>query len=198
MKALKVFLPIGIMAAGAATYFIVSNKNSDGAKKSAKASSKLTEIKNPKTGSYSFVSGFKDASTINVDMKYDLERYSFAVIEDEFPSESGDSHVGVIYGEDFTMQIEYATYYKGEDFSGLAKQVEEKYKGYESVMYGLNEGFKYIDGDNMCLVFPAANDEYSYVLITIIKSKDCDIDFRKLPEHPDVKLMLEKMQISIK
>ena len=70
-----------------------------------------------KTGSYSFVSGYKDAATVEVKVGYDPERFSFAVIEDSFPAYSSDSHVAVIYGEDFTAQIEYAGYYHGEDFA---------------------------------------------------------------------------------
>ena len=63
-------------------------------------------------GSYSFISGFQNAVTVEMEMDYDSEKYSFVVIEDEFPSYSSDSHVAVVYGEDFNLQIEYAAFYR--------------------------------------------------------------------------------------
>ena len=66
---------------------------------------------------YSFISGFKDAAAVEFCFDYDPDRFHYAVVEDDFLTESGDSHVGILTGEAFSVQFEYGTYYIGEDFS---------------------------------------------------------------------------------
>ena len=67
-------------------------------------------IKKPQTGEYTFSSGYKDAKEITVSVVYDTDKHSFAVVSEDFVADTGDSHVAVIYADDFAMQIEYAPY----------------------------------------------------------------------------------------
>ena len=145
-------------------------------------------------GSYSFISGNQDAVTVELGMDYDGENYSFVVIEDEFPSYSSDSHVAVVYGEDFNMQLEYAAYYNGEDFAAHCAHLGEKYQGIQPVRYGNLEGVSYIDGDNMCLNLVIPGDANSYLLVTLMKNPDYDEDYTTLPSHPDVGYMLSTLR----
>jgi hypothetical protein len=130
-------------------------------------------------------------------MDYDGEDYSFVVIEDEFPSYSSDSHVAVVYGKDFNMQIEYAAFYQGEDFAAHCKTVAEKYQGVAPVRYGSIEGIRFIDGDNVCAALPIPGDTHSYVLVTLMKNPDYDEEVSTLPEHPDVRYMLSSLRFQI-
>lgn len=199
MKKWQIIAPIGFAAAGVAAALILGKKpaGSDSAKPAnTKAPSKAV-IKNAKTGSYSFVSGYKDAATVELSVVYDADRFSFSVIEDGFLSYSSDSHVAVICGEDFSMQIEYATYYQGEGFDALTKNVQEKFKGFGTVEYGCVKGIKYIDGDNVCMCFPISGDDNSYVLVTLVKAKDNDDDFTVLPDYPDVAAIIESFSFSV-
>ena len=50
---------------------------------------------------YSFISGFKDAAAVEFRFDYDPDRFHFAVVEDDFLAESGDSHVGILTGVKF-------------------------------------------------------------------------------------------------
>ena len=145
-------------------------------------------------GSYSFISGNQDAVTVELGMDYDGENYSFVVIEDEFPSYSGDSHVAVVYGKDFNMQIEYAAFFPGEDFAAHCRALAEKYQGVGPVRYGSLEGIRFLDGDNVCLALPIPGDMHSYVLVTLMKNPDYDEDYTSLPEHPDVRYMLSSLR----
>lgn len=153
--------------------------------------------KNLRSGSYSFISGFQDAVTVELGLDYDGEKYSFVVIEDEFLSYSSDSHVAVVYGEDFNMQLEYAAFYQGEDFAAHVNSVREKYQGVAPVRYGSIEGVRYIDGDNMCLNLPIPGDQHSYLLVTLLKNPDYDEDFTTLPDHPDVQAMLGSLRFQL-
>ena len=66
MKAWQIALPIGLAAAAAAAVAIISGKkNAEKPSAPAKGGAKKAEIKNAKTGVYSFVSGFSDASTVS-------------------------------------------------------------------------------------------------------------------------------------
>ena len=135
--------------------------------------------------------------TVEMEMDYDSEKYSFVVIEDEFPSYSGDSHVAVVYGEDFNMQLEYAAYYKGEDFAGHVKTLGEKYQGIAPVRFGGVEGIRFIDGDNVCLALPIPNDASSFLLVTLMKNPGYDEDVSTLPDHPDLRYMLGTLRFTL-
>ncbi len=151
-------------------------------------------VVNPREGHYSFVSGFNDAKTVEVKFTYDADRFSFRQIEEEFLTFTSVSHAAAIYGEDFNIQIEYSDLSGGENFAALADDLKEKKKGFAPVVYGNNSGYMYFNGDNICLVFPAT--EYSYLLVTVIKDKNSDIDYKDLPEDPDVTAIIGSIQIN--
>ena len=148
------------------------------------------------TGTYSFISGFQDAATVELSFPYDADRFRYTVCEEDFPADSGDSHVGVLYGEDFSMQLEYASYYQGEDFAALSRALKEKHTSLCAVRYGNLEGVSYQDGDNWCLAFPIPEDAFSYLLITLVKAAGNDDELAALPEYPDLKAMLGAMRFS--
>ena len=128
MKAWQIALPIGLAAAAAAAVAIISGKkNAEKPSAPAKGGAKKAEIKNAKTGVYSFVSGFSDASTVDVSVKYDGDKQSFDVIGEEFLTYSSDSHVAAIYGDEVDMQLEYAGYYSGEGFAELSAGIKNKF-----------------------------------------------------------------------
>ena len=61
MKEWQIALPIGLAAAAAAAVAIISGKkNAEKPSAPAKGGAKKAEIKNAKTGVYSFVSGFSE------------------------------------------------------------------------------------------------------------------------------------------
>ena len=201
MKNLKIIAPIAI-AAGAAAAVVLSKKG-DGkgeAKGSSKGAAKGGKpvIKNAKTGTYSFLSGYRDPVTVEVSIDYDSEKSFFAVIEEDFLAYTSDSHVATFHCPDFDMQVEYASYYSGEDFAATAQAFKEKYNGFAEVTYGANKGFKYIDGDNHCMCFPIAGDEFSYILVTIIKAKDSKVAFEDLPQLPELAAMLSSVKFATK
>ena len=204
MKKWKVIAPLALTAAGALAAGIATlTRKTDGAKdlkpaaKSEKAEAKAAP-KNLFSGSYSFISGFKDAVTVEAAIEFDADKYSFSVLDEDFPSYSSDSHVAVIWGEDFNMQLEYAGFYGGEDFAAHSKGVAEKFKGFGEVRYGDVTGIQYIDGDNVCLNLQIPGDAYSYLLVTLMKAPDYDEDYTTLPDHADVKTMLSSLRFSVK
>ena len=153
-------------------------------------------VTNQKTASYSFISGFRNAATVELSFPYDADRFSYTVCEEGHLAESGDSHVGILYGEAFSMQLEYAAYYHDEDFAALSRELAEKHPDLSSVRFGALEGVQYQDGDNWCLSFPIPDDASSYLLITLVKASDNDDDLSDLPEYPDVRAMLSALQFS--
>ena len=190
MKKWQIIAPIGIAAAAAAAVLAMRKKPQ------AAADAKPAPAAQLKTGSYSFVSGYKDAATVEVKVGYDPERFSFAVIEDSFPAYSSDSHVAVIYGEDFTAQIEYAGYYHGEDFAAMSAAARGKFQGYGEVGFGALRGIRYIDGDCICMCFPVPGDEYSYLLVTVVKAEGNDDTLDELQDDENLAALLGSVEIS--
>lgn len=97
-------------------------------------------FKNPKAGVYSFASGYKDAKEITVTVTYDADKHAFGVVSEGYITDSGDSHVAIINTDDFSIQIEYAPYYHGEDFAALERSVAENYKNFGKVSFKNAEG----------------------------------------------------------
>ena len=95
MKKWQIIAPVGLAAAAAAVLLAVRKKpeSCSDAKAAPTAAKKSAPAAELKTGSYSFVSGYKDAATIEVGINYDPARFGFAVVEDGFPAYSSDSHV---------------------------------------------------------------------------------------------------------
>ena len=191
----KLFLIIPAIASLAIGTFILAKKdNVDESDTNAINGTDKGVLPNLKQGSYSFVSGFNDAKTVELRFTYDADRFSFRQIEDEFLTFTSVSHAAAVYGEDLSMQIEYSDYGSGEDLDAMADSLKEKQKGFANVLYGDNAGYMYYNGDNVCFVFPAT--EYSYILITVIKEKNSDIDFRTIPENADIAAILESITIT--
>lgn len=201
MKNWKIILPLGL-AAGAAAALLLMKKPAEG-DKAAPAAKKPGKEKAPeqpkpgKEGSYSFISGFKDPVTVDMTVGYDPEKFSYAVISEEFLSPSSDSHVAVLWGEDYHLQLEYAGLYHGEDFETLQKNAAEKFKGFQPVRYGENEGFRYLDGDGFCFSLRIPGDSQSYLLVTAIRAAADPEDFAALPDDPAFAAMLGSIRFKL-
>ena len=100
-----------------------------------------------RTGVYSFISGFQDAATVELSLDYDPDVFSFAIVEDEFLNYSGDSHVAILYGTDFNLQLEYASYYSGENFDAHAAALRARYGTRGDFACGALTGLWVLDGE---------------------------------------------------
>ena len=197
MKKWKILAPLTLLAAGAAALGAATLlRKEDGDDVSAVQGAGGSTVRSRQTGSYSFISGYKDARTVELSLDYDAEKYSFAVVGEDFLSYTSDSHVAIVRGEDFSFQLEYAAYYQGEGFEDLIRHVSERYRGFETVAYGENTGLRYLAGDNLCLCFPAGDDPYSYLLLTLFKGAGYDGELEELVEHPDLSAMLSSLRLS--
>ena len=176
------------------TFILIKKDNEEEGEDTAGKDPKKKTVSSPRKGSYSFVSGYKDAKTVEVEFTYDAERFSYRQIEEEFLTFTSVSHAAAIYGEDFNIQLEYSDLAGGESFAALAESLREKKTGFSPVVYGVNSGYVYFNGDNVCFIFPAT--EYSYILITVIKDKNSEIDYRELPENDDIAAFMESIRIS--
>lgn len=198
MKVWQIAVPAGIIA-GAAAALVLSKKSGGGKAepkaKGAAAPAKKAAPKNLKSGSYSFVSGFKDAATIELSLKYDPEKFTFDVVGEEFLAYSGDSHVAVMFGPEIDLQIEYASYYQGDDFAALAKAAEEKYQDFAAASYNGINAVRYTTGDTVCLCLDAA-DAYSYILVTVFKRKDDDKPLIDVLKNEALADILDTFEIS--
>ena len=202
MKQWKIILPLGLAAAGAAAALLLMKKPEEGAAQSAAA--KTAKAKQPaapqnlKEGSYSFISGFRDPVTVDATIGYDPEKFSYSVISEEYLNPSSDSHVAVLWGEDYHIQMEYAAYYPGENFETMSKAIAEKFKGFTPVRYGENEGVRYLDGDSYGFRLRIPGDEQSYLLLTVIRAAADPEDFAALPEDPAFAAMLGSVRFALK
>lgn len=190
--------PLGLAAAGALAAGIVTLLRKDGESPAGEKAAPSPDKKPEKQlceGSYSFVAGYRDASTVELTVRYDPEAFSFSVIEDDFLSITSDSHAAVLFGEDFNMQIEYAEYYSGEDFAGLRNTLSEKYKGFEDVRLSSAAGYRYLSGDSLCFCLPAGA---SYVLITVLPAKDSKETAETLPGNAELMQILNSIVIQAK
>ena len=169
------------------------------ARKPAGKKSAAVALKNPKTGVYSFASGYKDAKTVEVSLNYDADIHSFTVASEDFIAPTGDSHAAIIYAEDFAMQVEYAAYYHGENFEALSKSIEGQFKGFGKVSFNGIDGVCYLNGGNYCMAFPAADATADYVLITVVLMGDDNEEERaKLPSNPEMNAIMNTLTISAK
>ena len=205
MKKWLVAVPVAAAAAGAA--LLLSRKGKDAAPKAEKPAARkpagkksaAVALKNPKTGVYSFASGYKDAKTIEVSLSYDADKHSFTVASEDFIAPTGDSHAAIIYAEDFAMQVEYAAYYHGENFEALSKSIEGQFKGFGKVSFNGIDGVCYLNGGNYCMAFPAADATADYVLITVVLMGDDNEEERaKLPSNPEMNAIMNTLAISAK
>jgi hypothetical protein len=180
-------------AVGAASYFLKKKLLSSppaAASGTASPSEAPASAASKKEAVYSFISGFKDAATVEFRFDYDADRFHYAVAEDDFLTESGDSHVGILTGEDFSVQFEYGAYYSGEDFALLTQELSSRHPDLDRASYGALTGVQFRDGDNFCLAFPVPEDPHSYLLMTLIKAPGNDDELEAIPETPDFRSLL--------
>ena len=194
-------------AAAAGAVLLLSRKGKSAAPKAEKPAARKpagkksadVALKNPKTGVYSFASGYKDAKTVEVSLSYDADIHSFTVASEDFIAPTGDSHAAIIYAEDFAMQVEYAAYYHGENFEALSKSIEGQFKGFGKVSFNGIDGVCYLNGGNYCMAFPAADATADYVLITVVLMGDDNEEERaKLPSNPEMNAIMNTLTISAK
>ncbi|MCR5136509.1 MAG: hypothetical protein K6C12_05370 [Oscillospiraceae bacterium] len=182
-------------AAGAVYYFLQkrSSAKSDSAKPAKAVSTLSADLK---TGTYSFISGFQDAVTVELTFSYIPEKHIYSIREDDFLVESDDSHVGVLEGENFSLQLEYAVYYAGEDYQKLTEELAVKHHDLTPISYGSNVGVMYQSGDNLSLVFPIPEDTHSYLHVTLVKAAGNDDALEMLPTYQEVEMILRSMKFS--
>ena len=194
-------------AAAAGAVLLLSRKGKPAAPKAEKPAARkpagkksaAVALKNPKTGVYSFASGYKDAKTVEVSLNYDADIHSFTVASEDFIAPTGDSHAAIIYAEDFAMQVEYAAYYHGENFEALSKSIEGQFKGFGKVSFNGIDGVCYLNGGNYCMAFPAADATADYVLITVVlMGDDTEEERAKLPSNPEMNAIMTTLTISAK
>ena len=194
-------------AAAAGAVLLLSRKGKPAAPKAEKPAARkpagkksaAVALKNPKTGVYSFASGYKDAKTVEVSLSYDADIHSFTIASEDFIAPTGDSHAAIIYAEDFAMQVEYAAYYHGENFEALSKSIEGQFKGFGKVSFNGIDGVCYLNGGNYCMAFPAADATADYVLITVVLMGDDNEEERaKLPSNPEMNAIMNTLAISTK
>jgi hypothetical protein len=149
-----------------------------------------------KTGSYSFISGYQDAATVELQIDYDPAQFSFAIVEDEFLNDTCASHVAIIYGLEFNLQFEYASYGNGEDFAAHSAALREKYQTCGEVCYGALTGLWVQNGDSITMHFPLPGDAQSYLIVTAQKTPDYKDELCTLPNYAPLRAMLESARIT--
>lgn len=206
MKKWLVIAPVAALAAAGAAIALKGMGGSEkkpadksAAKPAAKSGGKKKDefsIKNPKSGVYSFASGFKDAKEICVTLTYDADKHAFGVVSEGYLTDSGDSHVAILNADDFSIQIEYAPYYHGEDFAALEKNIEESYKNFGKVSFKNAEGICFTNGGSYCMAFPAADSSSDYVLVSVVLMGDDSEEERiKLRSNPEMLAIMDTIVI---
>ena len=199
MRKWKVIAPLALTAAGALAAGIASLRRKDSGGENTAQTAAAPAPGRLVTGAYSFISGFRDAATVELTLRFDPERGSFAVVAEDFLTYSSASHVAVYESEDFKAQIEYVPYYAGEDFEAHTKGLAEKYADLAPVQYAALKGVRYTDGDAVCLCFPIPGDASSCVLFTLFRVKaDEDHPLAALPESPAVRALLDSARIEVR
>ena len=192
MKKWTILAPLGL-AAGAAL-LLLKKKEAKTAPTAKASEAKKAPPANWKTGSYSFISGYQNAATVEMSLGYDGDKFSYAVVSEDFLSYSSDSHVALVQGEDFSLQLEYAAYFTGEDFAAHCASLAEKHKSFAPVRYGSVDAVKYLEGDTLCFCIPIPEDEHSYVQVLVFKDKGNDTPLPELAKDPDLSAMLESIR----
>ena len=195
MKKWQILAPVSLAAAAAVILIVrLAAKECKSAPAGAAQEAPAPKAVPTKTGSYSFISGFRDAATVEMSLDYDPERFSFAVVEEGFLSASSDSHVALLQGEDFSMQFEYAAYLRGEEADGRWSVLREKHPELAPVRCGGLDAVYFLEGDAVCYCLPIPEDASSYVLVTLFKAKDNDTELADMPKDPDVVAILDSVR----
>ena len=192
MKKKALFVSAAAAAAGAAALLLIRKKRDAAPAADESAKSETREAaKKQAQGTYSFVSGFKDAATVDVKVMYDPHRFEFDVVEEEFLCPTSDSHAAILSGADFDAQIEYAPFYAGDNFEKLRDNAKSS-PGYAE----FSGGFRYIAGDSIYNCLPV--DDYTYLLITVMLADDSELKFEELPDAPELEAILNGIEIVLK
>lgn len=194
MNKWKVIVPVSLASAAAAALLLRRGRKTETPKAEKAASAKApakaaAPAKALAQGTYSFVSGFAEPATIELSLNYDADKMSFDVVGEEYLFYSSDSHVAIMQGEDFSLQIEYAALFSGEDFSAMCAAAKEKYNSPADFANGI----RYISGDALCICLPV--DESSYILINVLKAKDNDTELAELCSDPELSAILSSIEI---
>ncbi len=186
---------VGAIATGVAVLLSRTEDKQDAAGKAADAP-KVVDPARLKTGSYSFISGFRDAATVEMTLSYDADAFSYTVAEEEFLAETSDSHAALLFGENFNLQLEYAPFFGGEDFAAHRAALEEKHPDLQELCFGENRGLGYLAGDNVCIHLPIPGDAYSYLLVTVMKNAAFDGDVTEIPALPEFQALLSSVKFA--
>jgi len=193
----KVIVPLALTAAGAvASGLAVLMQKLPKDASPAPEPAPAARPANLRTGVYSFISGYQDAATVELSMDYDPEKFSFAIVEDEFLNYSSASHVAIVYGEEFNLQLEYAAYYSGEDFVAHSAALREKYSACNAYSCGALDGLWVLDGDNVAMHFPIPDDQHSYLLVTVQKTPGYDDEVTTLPDYAPLRELLSTVKFT--
>ncbi|MBR3293169.1 MAG: hypothetical protein IKI69_01930 [Oscillospiraceae bacterium] len=194
MKAWKVLMPVSL-AAGLAAWLLMKKMPQPKAEQTqtpAESSQKpLPE------GVYDFISGYENAHRVLVSIPYDPGRFTFSILSEEYPATSAASHVALLDGEEYRLQLEYASFYQGEDFAALARSSEAKYQGFRRWQHGENAGFSYLDGDDWRFAIEIPGDGDSYLLLTALRADAEAEDFVLLPDDAALQRLLAGLQFSL-
>jgi len=184
---------LSVSAAGAAAAILAGKKKTaskEAKPAAAKAAAKEVRPVSLAAGSYSFVSGFRDPATLEVSIGYDDKKFCFDVVSEDYLVYSSDSHVVLISGEDFSLQVEYAGYVGDDGFAGLKAQLAERHADLTEASYGSNPALRYVDGDGLCICLPAGDDPCSYLQVSVIKAKGNDDTLEELAAEPALNQIL--------
>lgn len=192
MKRSLLIIPTALAVGAAMAYASLKAKKKSAAKPLPQEKG-AASAKNLKQGSYEFVSGYKNAATVKLGLEYDADKFFYDILDSDFPVYTSDSHVAFLSGEDFSFQLEYASFYGDEGFAGMCARESEKQPGAKRLTLAGRESLMYIRGDNIVFSIPA--DGFSYILVNVIKEKGNDETLEELSAEPALLEILNSITI---
>lgn len=165
---------------------IVKGSSQKPSKVSATPESKTKPEEKIAEGKYSFISGITDPVTVDVDIRFPAERFSFSLISDAPPVYTNAPEVVVLYGDELSIQLENIDIYARGSLDAVSSELAERYDGFAPVQYGAYTCYKYIDGDCMMLVIPVSGADDCYFQAALIKEPKADFDISEIGDQQDV------------